>query len=133
MVVDTSAIIAILQKEPEARAFAEVVEDAVICLISAVSVLEAAIFVQARRHAEGVHRLDALIREADMEIVPFDSDQMLIAREGFRRFGKGRHPAALNFGDCAAYALARAIGEPLLFKGDDFSQTDVSVCVAAKR
>lgn len=65
--------------------------------------------------------------------MPFDAEQAVIAIEAFRRFGKGRHPAALNFGDCAAYALARATGEPLLFKGDDFSQTDVLVCVAAKR
>lgn len=126
MVVDTSAIIAILQKEPEAERFTDLVEHESLCLISAVSVLEAGIIVQDRRGDEGVLRLDAFLREAEIETVPFDAEQAGIAREGYRRFGKGNHPAGLNFGDCAAYALSRVSGEPLLFKGNDFARTDVA-------
>ncbi len=101
-------------------------EHVTLCLISAVSVLEAGIIVQDRRGDEGVLRLEAFLREAEIETIPFDAEQSRVAIEGFRRFGKGNHPAGLNFGDCAAYALARVSGEPLLFKGKDFARTDVA-------
>ena len=125
MVVDTSAIIAMLHNEPEADAFITQLEQATIRLISSVSILEAGILVQSRKGDDGAAALDAFINEAEFEIRPFDAEQAVLARRAFRTFGKGRHAARLNFGDCAVYALAMASGEPLLFKGSDFSKTDV--------
>ena len=125
MVLDSSAVLAILQNEPEASAFALCIERSERVLLSAVSVLEAGIVIEARRGVEGAADLDALLRAGLIEVAAFDTDQSALAREAFRRYGKGRHPAALNFGDCAAYALTKISGEPLLFKGSDFSQTDV--------
>lgn len=95
--------------------------------MAAPSFLEASILLQARRGDEAVRSLDLLIARFNIEITPFSADQARLARAGFKRFGKGRHKAALNFGDCIAYALARHTGEPLLFKGTDFSQTDVAI------
>jgi ribonuclease VapC len=126
MVLDSSAVLAILQGEPEAGAFALSIERAERVLISAVSVLEVGIVIESRRGAEGAGDLDAFLREGLVEVAAFDADQTALARQAFRRYGKGRHPAALNFGDCAAYALAKVSGEPLLFKGNDFSHTDVA-------
>jgi ribonuclease VapC len=131
MVIDTSAILAILQGEPEARAFAEAIEAATTRSISAASLVEASMILQSRFGADAVRDLDVLIALAAIAIVAVDADQAYIAREAFRDFGKGRHAAALNFGDCFAYALARALGEPLLFKGNDFSKTDVQCEVAS--
>jgi ribonuclease VapC len=125
MVVDTSAIVAILQMEPEAEAFARRIEAAPVRLVSAVSVVEAGILIEARKGEEGALALDAFLREADLQIVPFDAEQAALARLAWRRFGRGRHPAELNFGDCATYALAQSAAEPLLFKGTDFTLTDV--------
>lgn len=127
MVVDTSAVLAILQLEPEVEQFAALIEGADRRLISAVSVLEAGIIVEVRKGEAGTRELDEFLRAADLSVEPFDVDQSSIARDAYRRFGKGRHEAALNFGDCAAYALARHAAEPLLFKGDDFPHTDVEV------
>ena len=126
MVLDSSAVLAILQNEPEASAFALRIERAERVLISAVSVLEVGIVIESRRGAERAGHLDALLREGLIEVAAFDADQSALARQAFRRYGKGRHPAALNFGDCAAYALAKISGEPLLYKGDDFTLTDLS-------
>jgi ribonuclease VapC len=128
MVIDTSAILAILQNEPEAAAFARLIEADPVRLISAVAVVEAGILAESRRGPAGARELDTFLLRSRAEIVPFDADQAAVARHAFRTFGKGRHPAGLNFGDCIAYALARTAGEPLLFKGDDFTRTDVTPC-----
>lgn len=127
MVVDTSAVLAILQLEPEAERFASLIEAAEINRISAVSVLEAGIIVEARKGERGTAEFDSFLHSAALIVHPFDSEQTLIARDAYRRFGKGRHQAALNLGDCASYALARTSGESLLFKGNDFIHTDVAV------
>ncbi len=127
MVVDTSALLAILFKEPDASAFAAAIAAAPKRLISAVSALEAAIVLACRKGADGVSVLDELLATAQFEIVSLDEAQYLLAREAYSRFGKGRHPAGLNFGDCCAYALARHLDVPLLFKGNDFGKTDITV------
>lgn len=127
MVVDTSAIVAILFGEPEASRFAEAMEEDPVRLLSSATALETAIVVESEQGEDSGRELDLLLFRAGIEIVPFTSEHLAIARTAFRRFGKGRHPAGLNFGDCFAYALSMATGEPLLFKGDDFSKTDVSV------
>lgn len=126
IVVDTSALIAILRREPEADAFLRVIVEAGPCLVLSVSMMEASI-VLAGRHGDDISwlGLDQLVARAGMQIVAQDQVLAGIAREAFLRYGKGRHPAALNLGDCAAYALAKARGLALLFKGDDFSQTDL--------
>ncbi len=125
MVVDTSALLAILQDEPERRQFNEAIEMADSRRMSAVTFVESSMVVESRFGAEGVRDLDQLIERAEIEIVPVDIPQARTAREAFARFGRGRHAAGLNFGDCFSYALARVLGEPLLFKGEDFGRTDV--------
>lgn len=127
MVVDTSAIIAIMQSETTARRLTLAIHAAPVASISTVSVVEAGIVLLRRFGEEAARDLDVLLREFAMTQMPFTADHAAIAREAFRRFGKGRHPASLNFGDCIPYALARALGEPLLFVGDHFSRTDVEV------
>jgi ribonuclease VapC len=126
MVVDTSAVLAILQLEPEAERFARLIERADVRRISSVSVLEAGVLVQVRKGESGALELDAFLQQAELVIEPFDAEQADLAREAYRRFGRGRHEAALNLGDCASYALATLYGEPLLFKGDDFGRTDLT-------
>lgn len=125
MVVDTSAIIAILFDEPERDVFARRILEAENRMMSAVSKLESRMVALTRSGDEGRFHLDRLFERLDLTFVPFDEHQCEIAAEAFQRFGKGRHRAGLNFGDCAAYALAVAEAEPLLFKGTDFSATDV--------
>lgn len=125
MVLDTSAVLAILFDEPERRAFSEAIEAAEQRLMSAANYVEASMILESRHGADGVRELDRLLAVAKVEIVPVDREQALIARESFRSFGKGRHRAGLNFGDCFAYALASIRAEPLLCKGDDFAATDV--------
>jgi ribonuclease VapC len=127
MVLDTSAVLAILQREAESEHFAALIEADPIRLISAVSVLETGMIVEVRKAESGALELDNFILRGQLQTVPFDAEQAGIARLAFRRFGKGRHPAGLNFGDCAAYALASTRGEPLLFKGEDFSKTDIAL------
>ncbi len=126
MVLDTSALLAMLMNEPEAEGFAVAVEHDPVRLVSAGSLLETAIVAESRWGDPGGRELDLLAAKAGLEVAPVDEEQVEIARQAFRRFGKGRHPAGLNFGDCFAYALSRASGEPLLFKGGDFAQTDVA-------
>lgn len=126
MVIDSSAVMAVLRREPEAAVFATAVAQADIRLISAATVLELGMVAESRGRA-GARELDDFLDRSRFEIVPFDSEQATLAREAFRRFGKGRHPARLNFGDCIAYALSKASGEPLLFKGEDFTKTDVEI------
>jgi ribonuclease VapC len=130
MVLDSSAVLAILFDEPERRAFSDAIERDAKRLMSAASLLESALLVEARRGEPAGRELDLLLHRADVEIVPVNAAQAQIARLGWRRFGKGRHPAGLNFGRCFAYALSKASGEPLLFKGEDFPQTDVRLVVA---
>jgi ribonuclease VapC len=127
MVVETSALIAIFLGEPESDAFARSITESESRFISAVSKLEAGMVAIGRAGVAGQVRLDLIIRELDLVVVPFDDQQADIAREALARYGKGRHRAGLNFGDCAAYALAISEAEPLLFKGTDFGATDVQV------
>jgi ribonuclease VapC len=129
MVIDTSAILAILFGEPEAAIFAEAIERDAVRLISAASALEAAIVVESELGDPGARELDLLLFKAGITIAPISPEHLAAARHAFRVFGKGRHAAALNFGDCFSYALSRSTGEPLLFKGDDFPHTDVARCV----
>lgn len=126
IVVDTSAILAILNDEPERRRFNEAIEQADACLISAVSHVEASVVLETRKGYEGVRDFDLFMAAAGIRLAEVDAEQAGIAREAFRTFGKRRHAANLNFGDCFSYALAKATGLPLLFKGDDFSKTDIS-------
>lgn len=125
MVIDTSAIVAILQDEPERPAFSARIEKAPACRVSAATLVEASIVIEARFGAEGVQELDLLIDRAAFDVVPVDAAQAREARRAWRRYGKGRHAAGMNYGDIFSYALARVLGEPLLFKGDDFARTDL--------
>jgi ribonuclease VapC len=126
MVLDTSAIVAILLDEPEGAAFARRIEDDPIRLVSAASRVEATFVIEGRKGEPGRQRLDRFFRLTGAEVVPMTLEQVEIACAAFRRYGRGRHPAGLNFGDVFAYALARTTGEPLLFKGDDFARTDIA-------
>lgn len=125
MVIDTSALLAILLDEADRRAFSLAIESADRRLLSAANLVEASIVIESRFGGEGVRALDRLLEIAAVEVVAVDRAQALVAREAHRNYGKGRHPAALNYGDCFAYALSRTTTEPLLYKGSDFSQTDV--------
>jgi ribonuclease VapC len=130
VIVDTSALIAILRDEPEAPACAKAIEDAPHRRISAANFVEAAIVIDASRDPVASRRFEDLVREAQLVVEPVTEALARTAREAYRDFGKGSgHPARLNFGDCFAYALARATGEPLLFKGDDFAHTDIAVAL----
>jgi len=126
MVIDTSALLAILQDEPERRPFNEAIEAAESRSLSVASLVEASIVIETRFGAEGLRHLDRFIDRAGVTLVAVDTGQGQLARQAFSRFGKGRHAAGLNFGDCFPYALAQVLGEPLLYKGEDFPQTDVS-------
>lgn len=126
IVVDTSALIAILRNEDDAARYARALVDAERCLMSAVSRLEAGMVLIGRGSLDAADDLDRLVQRVAIEVAPFDDEQAALAREAFSRYGKGRHPAALNLGDCASYALARSRGLPLLFKGNDFSRTDIA-------
>ena len=133
MVIDTSSLIAILLNESERAAFNQAIETAESRIMSVVSFVEASIVIESRLGPEGLMALDLLIAKAGIDLVSVDADQAHTARNAFRLFGKGRHPAGLNFGDCFAYALARERGEPLLFKGSDFSLTDVESALGASK
>ncbi|PYR34834.1 MAG: PIN domain nuclease [Acidobacteria bacterium] len=125
MVLDTSALLALLLDEPEAEDFRAAVEEDTTRLVSAATLLEAALVIETRKGEPGGRELDALIHKAEIVVVAVDAEHVSEARRAFRRFGKGHHAAGLNFVDLFAYALARASGEPLLFKGDDFAKTDI--------
>jgi ribonuclease VapC len=130
MILDTSAVIVILRNEPEAPGFAKAIEKADRRLISAVNFVEAAAAIDGSRDPIASRRFDDLLREAQVAIEPVTEAQARMARQAYCDFGKGSgHPAKLNFGDCFAYALAKAEREPLLFKGDDFTHTDVTPAV----
>jgi ribonuclease VapC len=125
MVLDTSALLAILQDEPERRAFNLAIEAADSRVLSSASFVEASVVLEVRYGAEAARELDAFIARAGIVLIPVDAEQARVARLAFSRYGKGRHRAGLNFGDCFAYALALTRGESLLYKGDDFVHTDL--------
>ena len=127
MIVDTSAILAILFGEPDAEHYAQAITMASSCRMSAATLVEATIVLESRGGATAGYELDAFLEEAEIELEPVTPEQAQAARRAWRRFGKGNHPAGLNFGDCFVYALAQATREPLLFKGQDFTLTDVEV------
>jgi len=127
VVIDSSAIIAILLAEPEAEKLSQVIADDPARFMSGFSLLESSVVIEARKGEPGGRELDLLLHRTSVRIVDLSAEQIEIAREAWRRFGRGRHAAALNIGDCCSYALARSLGEALLFKGDDFSKTDITV------
>ena len=127
MIVDSSALVAILLVEPEALRLTTAIAESPVCKLPASCLLETSMIVLARSGEDGLRDLDLYVSRSRMAIAPFTESQAGLAREAFRRYGKGRHPAQLNFGDCMAYALAKETGEDLLFKGTDFGQTDIAV------
>jgi ribonuclease VapC len=127
MILDSSALLAILKGERERDRFSETILNESSVAISAPTLLEVALVIEGQTGDKGRRDLDELVVEIDPQIIAFTAEQLSLARQAFREFGKGRHPARLNFGDCMAYALAKERGEPLLFKGTDFSQTDIEV------
>ncbi len=127
MILDSSALVAVLRDEPEAATFIEVIDRAPSCHLSAANYVETAVVIDSARNPVASRRLDDFLEQAEIKIQAVTTKQARIAREAYRDFGKGSgHPARLNLGDCFAYALAKESGEPLLFKGDDFSYTDVA-------
>ena len=126
MVLDTSALVAVLQDEPERSRFIRLIDAADACRLSAATLVETSIVIEERFGAEGARDLDLFLSRAGVETVSVDAEQAQRARHAFSRFGRGRHPAGLNVGDCFSYALATSLSEPLLFKGRDFALTDVS-------
>jgi ribonuclease VapC len=126
VIIDTSAIIAILRDEPDAMSFARAIAEAAIRRVSAVNFVESAVVIDASHDPIATRRFDDFVKEANISVEPVTADQAQIARAAYRDFGKGSgHPARLNFGDCFAYALAKTLAEPLLFKGSDFAHTDI--------
>ena len=132
MVIDTSALVAIFLAEQERRRFLDLILKAGTRLISAANALETGIVLEARRGEAAGREFDLFLVRANLEVVSVDNEQVEVARTAWRRYGKGRHSAGLNFGDCFAYALAKCSGEALLAKGSDFAQTDVEVCSLAE-
>jgi|SRR5215472_15321158 len=127
MVIDSSALAAIFFGEPERQRFLDAIIGATTRMLSAATVLETTLVVESRLGDAAGRELDLFLLRGNFQIIPFDAEQSELARSAWRRFGKGRHPAALNFGDCFAYALAKWSGEPLLAKGTDFAATDILV------
>ncbi|PJG45134.1 VapC toxin family PIN domain ribonuclease (plasmid) [Sphingobium sp. LB126] len=125
MILDTSALVAILYREPEAEAFVQAIHNADACRISVANHLELSMVIENQLGPEGMRQAEAFFRRAGIMIEPVTVEHGELARQAFLDFGKGRHKAGLNFGDCFAYALAKATGEPLLFKGNDFALTDI--------
>lgn len=130
MVIDTSAMLAIFLAEPERKLFIDLIMSAHTRKISAGNLLETGIVLEARKGESAGREFDLFVVRADLEVVPLDAEQVDVARSAWRKYGKGRHAAGLNFGDCFAYSLAKVLGEPLLAKGTDFSRTDVELCTA---
>ena len=125
MILDTSALIAILADEADSELYIDAMSRAQHCRISAANFVELSIVIEGQFGAEVLRQCEALFRGAAIVIEPVTVEQAHTARQAFHDFGKGRHPAALNYGDCFAYALAKSSGEPLLFKGEDFKKTDI--------
>lgn len=127
MVIDSSALVAIFLSEPERREFLLAITSAGTRLISAAIVLETGIVLESKQGEEAGREFDLFLVRANVRTVPVDAAQVDLARSAWRKYGKGRHPAALNFGDCFSYALAKSSGEPLLAKETDFAKTDISI------
>ncbi len=127
MIIDTSALVSILDQEPEAERLVRAIAAASERMLSAASLVETGIVMQVRRGDEAARDLDLMLAKFNIDVIPVSAKQADFARKAFQRFGRGRHPARLNFGDCFAYALAKDSSAPLLFKGDDFSQTDLGI------
>ncbi len=127
MIVDTSAVLAILFHEPDAERFARAIATASSRRMSVAALVETTIALESRSGAAAGYELDAFLQEAGIELEPVTAEQAQAARRAWRRFGKGNHPAGLNFGDCFSYALAEATREPLLYKGGDFELTDIEI------
>ena len=125
MVIDPSAIMAIIYAEPEELIFIQLINESEDCLLSAPGYVEASIVVGTKHGEQGVENLDLLIEALSIIIVPFSAEQAQLASKAFLKYGKGRHPAKLNMGDCFSYALAKSTNQPLLFKGNDFIHTDI--------
>ena len=130
IVIDTSAIVALLSNETDADFYEAAIAGAEESCISAASALECTFVLESRYGEAGTQKLDQLFLEQGIAVIPFDEEQLQLARAAFRRFGRGRHPARLNFGDCFAYGLAKQLAAPLLFKGEDFRQTDIESALA---
>jgi ribonuclease VapC len=126
MVIDSSALLAVLLNKPQASQLAEAMAKDPRRLTSSFSALETAVVIETKKGEGGGRELDLLLHRAQIEIAALDAGQFEIARRAYRQFGKGRHPAGLNIGDCCAYALSKSSGEPLLFIGEDFARTDVT-------
>ena len=131
MVIDTSALVAIFLAEPERNRFLDLIINAPTRLVSAANALETGIVLEAKRGEAAGREFDLFVVRANLEVVPVDGEQVEVARAAWRKYGKGRHPAGLNFGDCFAYAVAKFSGEPLLAKGTDFAHTDLEICLLA--
>ncbi|MDX2222317.1 MAG: type II toxin-antitoxin system VapC family toxin [Rhodospirillaceae bacterium] len=127
MVIDSSALVAILQNEPEKPGFLRAIDLSAVRLMSVASLVEATIVIESRKGPAGRKAIDTFVARAGFDIRPVDLKQGDIARDAYQKYGRGQHPAGLNFGDCFAYALSVATGEPLLFKGTDFAKTDAAV------
>lgn len=125
MILDTSSLVAVMAEEPDAELYIEAISRAPVCRISAGNFLELSIVIESQFGSDVLRQCDALFRRVGIVIEPVTVEHIHVARQAYHDFGKGRHPAELNFGDCFAYALARATGEPLLFKGGDFGKTDI--------
>ena len=125
MVIDSSALISVIRAEPGSHLLLSEMRATFSRLVAAPTAVEASVVMLARFGEAGLADLYDFMTQTSMEVVPFADEHMRLAVDAFRRFGRGRHPAALNFGDCFSYALSKATGEPLLFKGEDFSRTDV--------
>jgi ribonuclease VapC len=125
MVIDSSALVAIILEEPDASIYLSAIANTSTALLSTATFVETSLVLLRRRKHDALTVLDIVISQLKIETVPVDHEQGLLAREAFLRFGKGRHKAGLNFGDCFSYALAKQTGEPILFKGNDFSKTDI--------
>jgi len=125
VIVDTSAVLAILLKESDYERYKRAIAEAERCLMSVANFVESTIVLEGRVGSGGGHELDLLIEESPIQLVAVTAEHAQAARRAWRQFGKGNHPAALDFGDCFAYALAKETGEPLLFKGNDFALTDI--------
>jgi ribonuclease VapC len=125
MIIDTSALMAIVRQEPDAERYARAIESAGVRRMSASTLVELCMVVEGQLGPDAMRQTHSLLRSIDVLIEPFTEEQARIAHQAFCDFGKGNHPAGLNFGDCFAYALAKDLREPLLYKGGDFAQTDV--------
>ncbi len=126
MVLDSSVLVSILLNEPEAARYVSAIENADKLFISAVNLFEIAMVIEGRKGKRGEQQFYQLMTKLAPDIIPFDASQAQLAYLAWQRYGKGNHPAKLNFGDCCAYALAKHLEQPLLYKGQDFSQTDIS-------